>query len=210
LAWLAALALLAITLIALVFLTLTPLFRSIVPGPATEETTGIPPEILEPPASGGGIVVIDVTRPPETEGSEVDFIVTVRPEATLPDLAADLGTSVETLQALNPLMSGLPLNSTMLVLVGQPETDAQLVVTSSQASVQDQPAQQAQVLEVLSEGTFAAVLGRTTDYRWFWIDTGQNRGWLAGQDVGLIYPTVPDGLPVIARVQIVAANESDN
>jgi hypothetical protein len=204
--WLLIAALVVIGLIVVAVLALIPASGVQTPGPSGGEATGIPPEILEPIPENGGSVVVDVTRPPET-ASDVDFILTVRPEATLQELAVDLGTSLETLQALNPSLSTLPLGGTLLIPVGEMVSDARLVITGSRAAVFDQPTQQGQVLAELVGGTFATVLGRTSDYGWYWANTGQNRGWLAGQDVGLIYPTVPDGLPIIARVQIVAEDD---
>jgi hypothetical protein len=184
--WLAILALAVIAFVVVAVLALIPASGQESPSPAPGDAVGVPPQILEPNTENGETAVIDVTRMPETGASDVDFILTVRPEASLQELATDLETSVETLQALNLSLSTLPLSGTMLILVGQPVEDARLVVTGSRASVHEQPTEEAQVVEELAGGAFAAVLGRTTNYAWYWVDSGQNRGWLAAQDVGLM------------------------
>lgn len=209
--WLLLLALAAVALVVLVALFFIPLSSSENPAPATTEIgTGIPPDIQGPEGENGAI---PVTRPPAATNGGADFILSVRPEATLQELASTLQTNVETLQALNPSLSSPPWNGMILALIGQPEEDSQLVVTSRSAAVYDQPGWRAQVIATIENGAIVPVIGRTADYNWYWVNTTTGTGWLAAADVGLIYPTVPDNLPIVARIQLVpddAAEGNDN
>lgn len=208
LTWLLLLALAAVALIVLVVLFLIPVTSTESPAPATTETnTGIPPEIQGPEGDDG---VIPVTRPPTATEGGADFILTVRPQATLQELANTLQTNVETLQALNPSLSSPPWNGIILALVGEPEEDSQLVITSRNAAVYDQPGWRAQIIATAENGAIVPVIGRTADYNWYWVNTSTGTGWLAAADVGLIYPTVPDSLPVVARIQLVPGDVEGN
>jgi hypothetical protein len=200
---------LAIVAIVLVMLAMLTVLRNETPATTVEPTTGIPPDVAGPIIEDGE-TVIDVTRMPEDDPSGVDFVLTIRPEATIQDLAAALQTNVETLQALNPTLSSLPLNDTLFSIIGQPVKDAQLVVTSPNATLFNRPNRQAGSITNLQSGSFAPVLGRTTDYDWYWVNTRQGLGWLTDQDTGLIYPTVPDSLPIIARILVVPDTVAEN
>ncbi len=209
LVWLLLLALAAVALIILVVSFFIPISSSQSP-PTAEISTGIPPDIQGPEGENGAI---PVTRPPTATDGGADFILSVRPQATLQELANTLQTNVETLQALNPALSSPPWSGMILALIGQPAEDAQLVVTGRNVAVYDRPSWRAQIIATAENGVIVPVIGRTADYNWYWISTGEGTGWLAESDVGLIYPTVPDSLPVVARIQLVPDDdieENDN
>lgn len=76
---------------------------------------------------------------------------------------------------------------------------AEMVVRAPAASLYSGPGAQFSSIMPLARGTFAYAVGRSQAGDWYLLqlEDGVTRGWLPATDVALLYPAVPDIIPVI-------------
>lgn len=76
---------------------------------------------------------------------------------------------------------------------------AEMVVRAPSASLYSGPGAQFSTIMPLARGTFAYAVGRSQAGEWYLLqlEDGVTRGWLPATDVALLYPAVPDIIPVI-------------
>ncbi|MBE7533914.1 MAG: LysM peptidoglycan-binding domain-containing protein [Chloroflexi bacterium] len=76
---------------------------------------------------------------------------------------------------------------------------AEMVIRASSASLYSGPGAQFSTIMPLARGTFAYAVGRSQAGDWYLLqlEDGVTRGWLPATDVALLYPAVPDIIPVI-------------
>lgn len=76
---------------------------------------------------------------------------------------------------------------------------AEMVIRTPSASLYSGPGAQFSIIMPLARGTFAYAVGRSQAGDWYLLqlEDGVTRGWLPATDVALLYPAVPDIIPVI-------------
>lgn len=147
-------------------------------------------------------------------------IYTVQPGDTLFALARRYGISVNEIMVMNGLASESLTAGQTLILPPPPATAvpsantppppqnlppnphqqvAELVIRAASAGLRSGPGTQFSEIMPLSRGTFAFVVGRSRDSGWYLVqlEDGVTRGWLVTPDVGLLYPAVPEAIPIV-------------
>ncbi len=110
-----------------------------------------------------------------------------------PPLTPELGgPALGTAVALTP-----PPAATLALAPGQQL--AEMVIRAANANLYSGPGAQFSSIMPLARGTFAYAVGRTQAGDWYLLqlEDGVTRGWLPTADVGLLYPTLPESIPVI-------------
>lgn len=75
----------------------------------------------------------------------------------------------------------------------------EMVILNPNASFFSGPGREFSIIMPLARGTFAYAVGRSQAGDWYLVqlEDGVTRGWLPATDVGLLYPAVPESIPVI-------------
>lgn len=108
----------------------------------------------------------------------------------------------QTLVLPNPPLT--PLDSTAVAppatpVLGPGEQLVEVVVRPQTADLRSGPSTQFSAIIPLARGDFAYAIGRSQDGAWYLVqlEDGLTRGWLAATDIGLLYPAMPEIIPII-------------